>query len=79
MRPAFTVRAISVNILAMNRITLLNIAFNLLLTIAFVMLDMRALAAGLEETFVSLALFYGLISLIGNALFVAAAKRGTSS
>jgi hypothetical protein len=59
----------------MKRILLLNIAFNLLLAIVFVALNTRALDAGLEETFVSLALFYGLISLAGNAVFVAFARR----
>lgn len=59
----------------MKRITLLNITFNLLLAIVFVALNSRALNTGLEETFVSLALIYGLLTVLGNAVFVAYARR----
>lgn len=59
----------------MNRITLLNIGFNLLLAAVFIILNSRAVNAGLEETFVALALVYGLIMVLGNAIFVAYAHK----
>ncbi len=60
---------------AMNRVTLLNIGFNLLLAVIFVLLNAWALRAGLEETFVALALIYGLIMVLGNAIFVAYSQK----
>jgi hypothetical protein len=60
---------------AMKRITLLNIGFNLLFAVIFVILNTRAVSAGLEETFVALALIYGLVMVFGNAIFVAYSKR----
>jgi hypothetical protein len=59
----------------MKRILLLNLGFNLLLAAIFVTLNVRALNAGLEETFVSLALIYSLLTVLGNAFFVAYARR----
>jgi hypothetical protein len=60
---------------AMNRVTLLNIGFNLILAVIFVLLNAWALRAGLEETFVALALIYGLIMVLGNAIFVAYSRK----
>jgi hypothetical protein len=55
----------------MKRILLVNVGFNLLLAAIFVTLNVRALNAGLEETFVSLALMYGALMVVSNAIFVA--------
>lgn len=54
----------------MSRLVLLNIALNAALTLVFVVLNMWAVSAGLEETFVSFALMYGLLVIMGNAVFV---------
>lgn len=59
----------------MHRITLLNLGFNILVAAVFILLNSRAVAAGLEETFVALALIYGLIMIAGNAIFVAHARK----
>ena len=59
----------------MKHSLLLNILFNLLVTAAFVYLNTWALNSGLEETFIALALIYGVIVTIGNALFITAAKK----
>ena len=48
-----------------------SVAVNGLLAAAFVSLNSWALGQGLEETFVSLALFYGLLSTCANALITA--------
>jgi len=52
-----------------NRVVL-NIAFNVLLSMVFVLSNMWALHIGLEETFIVLAFLYGTITIIGNALFI---------
>lgn len=49
---------------------LLNILMNTILTVFFVALNMWALSNNFEETFVSLALFYGIIVVTANAIFV---------
>jgi hypothetical protein len=49
---------------------LLNITFNTLLAIVFVLSNIWALNMGLEETFVTLAFLYGTLTIIGNALFI---------
>jgi hypothetical protein len=54
----------------MNKIVLWNGVMNVILAVVFVMLNSRAARAGLEETFVSLALFYGVIVVVGNALYI---------
>jgi hypothetical protein len=53
----------------MHNPVLLNVLLNMTFSIIFVMLNGWALQNQLEETFVSLALFYGCIVTIGNALF----------
>lgn len=47
---------------------------NFILMVLFVLLNNRALQNGLEETFVSLALVYGIIVILANAIFVAKIK-----
>lgn len=58
----------------MNRRVRLNVAMNVALAVAFVLLNQWALRSQLEETFVTLALFYGCIVIVGNALFISSAK-----
>jgi hypothetical protein len=48
-----------------------NVLMNFILMIVFVLLNNSALKNGLEETFVSLALIYGIIVVSMNAFFVA--------
>jgi hypothetical protein len=55
----------------MKNIVLLNILLNLGLTVVFILLNNNALKNALEETFVSLALIYGIIVVFMNAFFVA--------
>lgn len=58
----------------MNKIILKNVLMNFILMVLFVLLNNRALQNGLEETFVSLALVYGIIVILANAIFVAKIK-----
>ncbi len=44
---------------------------NFVLMIIFVFLNNWALKTDLEETFISLALIYGIIIVIANAIFIA--------
>lgn len=55
----------------MKNVVLINVLLNLGLTVIFVVLNDNILKNGLEETFVSLALIYGIIMTIVNAFFVA--------
>ena len=55
----------------MKNIVLLNVLLNLGLMVVFVLLNNNVLRNGLEETFVSLALIYGVIVVFMNAFFVA--------
>ncbi len=50
---------------------LINIVLNVVVTVAFVLLNIWALRSGLEETFVALALIYGAVTVVGNATFIA--------
>lgn len=63
---------------AMMKIIGWNVLFNTVLTIIFVMLNQWALQAQLEETFITLALFFGCIVIVGNALYVARLKNTES-
>ena len=54
----------------MKKRVLLNIALNMGVMIVFVALNEWALQQQFEETFVALALAYGCIAVLGNALFV---------
>ena len=51
-----------------------NVALNGILTLGFVLANQWALRAQFEETFVALALCYGCIVIVGNALYVSADK-----
>ncbi|HWS48803.1 MAG TPA: hypothetical protein VN174_01980 [Candidatus Methanoperedens sp.] len=54
----------------MKKILLKNIIINFILLIIFVFLNKQALLMGLEETFLSLAIIYGTITIVVNAIFV---------
>jgi len=54
----------------MKKIILKNIFINFVLLIIFVFLNKRALQMGLEETFLFLAIIYGTITIVVNAIFV---------
>lgn len=45
-----------------------SIVYNLLLTVVFGWLNTWAAATGLEETFVTLAIMYGVFGIGGNAM-----------
>ncbi|MEI6222956.1 MAG: hypothetical protein WCP97_09420 [bacterium] len=53
----------------------LNIGMNLLVALLFVYLNNQALQAGLEETFVFLAVLYGFVAVVGNAVFFLVAGK----
>ena len=55
----------------MKNIVLLNVLLNLGLMVVFVLLNNSVLKNGLEETFISLALIYGIVVVFTNAFFVA--------
>ncbi len=59
-------------------IVLVNILLNLGLTVVLVVLNNHILQYELEETFVSLALIYGMIVIVVNAFFVAKCCKSTS-
>jgi hypothetical protein len=58
----------------MNQRIWLNVAMNFVLAVVFVLLNQWALRNQLEETFVTLAIFYGCIVIVGNALYISSAK-----
>lgn len=47
-----------------------NVLFNFVMAMVFVYLDMWALSSGFEETFVAVGIGYGILTIIGNAIFV---------
>jgi low temperature requirement protein LtrA len=55
----------------MNKMIFKNVLMNFVLMIIFVFLNNWALKTDLEETFISLALIYGIIIVIANAIFIA--------
>jgi low temperature requirement protein LtrA len=55
----------------MSKIILKNVLMNFIFMMIFILLNNWALENGLEETFISLALIYGTIVVITNALFIA--------
>jgi len=57
--------------LIMNKIVLKNVLMNLVLVVGLVVLNNWALQSGLEETFVALAMIYGIVVVMANAFFVA--------
>lgn len=58
----------------MGKLIWLNILLNLVLAVIFVYFNNWALQNHLEETFVSLAMFYGCIVIVGNALYISLLK-----
>ncbi len=54
----------------MEKTILLNVSINLVLAAAMLLLNTWALQNNLEETFISLALLYGLAVIIVNASFL---------
>jgi len=54
----------------MKHRVLTNIVFNSLAAVVFVLLNIWALDNGLEETFITLAIFYGTVVIVGNALYI---------
>lgn len=52
----------------------MNLVFNVTLLVIFLFLNQWAMHTQLEETLVALALFYGCIVIVGNALFISATK-----
>ena len=59
----------------MTRAVLLNVLMNIVFTVVFVLLNNWALRETLEETFVALALLYGLLVIIANAVYVGVLAR----
>jgi hypothetical protein len=57
--------------MALSKTVLFNGLLNLGLTIVFVALNNLALQSNLEETFVSLALLFGMTVIATNALYIA--------
>ena len=53
-----------------KKVILKNVLMNFLLMVVFVGLNNWALKNSLEETFIFLALIYGILTIILNALFV---------
>jgi hypothetical protein len=48
-----------------------NGMMNLLISIIFVYLNSRALKMGLEEAFVAYSIYFGIIVMVANTMFVA--------
>lgn len=59
----------------MNHKIVINIGMNMTLMVVFVWLNNWALSRMLEETFVVLAMGYGLISVLLNAVYLAWANK----
>jgi hypothetical protein len=59
----------------MVKTVLVSALMNAVLAVVFVMLSNRALAHGLEETLVSLAVVCGLVIIVANAAFTALVSR----
>jgi len=54
----------------MNKKIFVNVIINLVLMVVFVGLNNWALQNGFEETFVSLTIIYGIVTIVANAFFV---------
>lgn len=54
----------------MKRIVGINISMNLVLMMIFVTLNKNTLKNGFEETFITLAVIYGIIVVVTNAVFI---------
>lgn len=54
----------------MSRTILLNIGINVVFALIFVFLNNWAFQSGLDETFVALAIGYGAVVVLTNAVFL---------
>lgn len=54
----------------MKNMVLRNVLLNLVIATIFIFLNNRAVKLGLEETFISLAMGYGIMVVASNALFI---------
>ncbi len=54
----------------MKKIILLNGLMNFVFLAIFVLLNNWALQNNLEETFVALAILYGIVTVTGNAIYI---------
>lgn len=59
----------------MKRAIWLNVLLNVVLAVAFVLLNVWALSRGLEESFVAFAILYGVAAVACNAAYVAGVVR----
>jgi hypothetical protein len=59
----------------MKNLLIANIAFNSASAGLFVWLNDWALRSQLEETFITLAVTYGLVTIAGNAAFIGLQRR----
>ena len=58
----------------MRRRILLNMLLNLVIAVVFIAANQWALQNQFEETFVALAIFYGLTVIVGNSLYISLLK-----
>ena len=63
----------------MNPLLLVSVTASVVLAVIFVWLNMWAVQPRLEETFVTLALFYGLLTIVVNAVFMSLAVKQRSA
>jgi hypothetical protein len=54
----------------MSNVILLNGLMNVVFGVVFIFLNKWALQNNFEETFISLALWYGVVVVIGNAAYI---------
>lgn len=52
-----------------------NILVNCIITVAFVYLNMWALENGLEETFITFAICFGVVVIVFNAIYISKLSR----
>lgn len=52
-----------------------NGMMNLLISIIFVYLNSRALKMGLEETLVAYSIYFGIIVIVANIIFISNTKK----
>ena len=60
----------------MSRAVLYNMLMNLVFSLLFLLLNNWALRNGLEETLISLALFFGIVVIAGNGLYIYIVEKG---
>ncbi len=54
----------------MSKAVLLNVLMNIVFSLVFLLLNNWALQNSLEETFIALALAYGAVVIVANALYI---------